>query len=356
MVSTLEMTLRLGRMVLVRLVQTIGAASRDNEPSALSLVTSALLESRAIVQNDWLDLMCFQCYGLVQAMGSTHPWGQAVRNLCLLSPDTLEGLMTVSTVLALEYPMVACACKLSEGDILGSIEDMCIRRPLPVESTQWMLQLHMAEASQQQMCFAAMDSANASLHDVFDKSCKRLYEMSRHATQVVDGLLALVTGDTVSPYVLSIVTEPVDYFMSCLHTEDCKLNCLDEFSVFGEQKQKMLNEDPTRPIRFLVYGYRLEKNIYAWKSPVKVCIECYFNSKQEDFQGVTCQLQCPPSLSNDVDAQTFAQTHLTVCMRHQEDLETTKCNEKIWLKSTPAQGLERGRDGGEVKVMTVTRA
>ena len=215
------MTLRLGRVVLLRLVQTIGAAARDNEPSALSLVTLAVLESREIVQSSWLDLMRFQCYGLVQAMGSTQPWGQAVRNLCLLAPDTFEGLMTVSTVLLLEYPMVSCACKLSEGDILGSIEDMCIRRPLPVESTQWMIQLRMSEASQQQMCFAAMDSANARLHDAIDKSFKRLYEMTRHAAQVVDGLLALVTGDTVacdafdvSPYVLSIVPEPVDYFMS----------------------------------------------------------------------------------------------------------------------------------------------
>jgi hypothetical protein len=94
----------------------------------------------------------------------------------------------------------------------------------------------------------------------------------------------------------------------------------------------------SRPVRFLVYGYRLEKkvvnqesSIYAWKLPEKVCIECHFNSNLQDFQGVTCQLQCPPSLSNDVDAQTFAQTHLTVCMRLQEDLETTKCNEKLWL-------------------------
>ena len=217
MASTLEMTLRLGHVVLLRLVQTIGAAARDNEPSALSLVTLAVLESREIVQSSWLDLMRFQCYGLVQAMGSTQPWGQAVRNLCLLAPDTFEGLMTVSTVLLLEYPMVSCACKLSEGDILGSIEDMCIRRPLPVESTQWMIQLRMSEASQQQMCFAAMDSANARLHDAFDKSFKRLYEMTRHAAQVVDGLLTLVTGDTVacdafdvSQYVLSIVPEPVD--------------------------------------------------------------------------------------------------------------------------------------------------
>ena len=57
----------------------------------------------------------------------------------------------------------------------------------------------------------------------------------------------------------------------------------------------------------------------------------YFNGKPEDYEGVTCQLQCPPSLSNDVDAQTFAQTHLTVCIRHQEDLETTECNEKIFF-------------------------
>ena len=61
--------------------------------------------------------MCGGCYGFSQMVGSERAWGQALRHMCLLLPDTLEGLMTVGTVLVLEYPVVACACKLGEGDV-----------------------------------------------------------------------------------------------------------------------------------------------------------------------------------------------------------------------------------------------
>ena len=250
LVSTLELTLRLGRVVLVRLVQTVGAAARGRA-SAGALISSALLESRAIVDNDWLDQMRFQCYGLAQMLGSRYAWGQAVRHLCLLAPDTLEGAMTVGTVLVLEYPLVSCACKLGEGEALGRVSEICMSRPLPVESSQWLLELNLATASQQQVCFAAMDSANARLHTAFDKTYRRLYELTRHAAQVVDGLLALVTGDTVacdaydvSPYVISIIPEPVDYFTSCIDTEDCRARCLDEMESFEESKARLRSYRP----------------------------------------------------------------------------------------------------------------
>jgi hypothetical protein len=67
LVSTLELTLRLGRVVIVRFVQSLGAlgagASEASDlataASAVSVLSGAVLESRAIVQNDWLDLMRF---------------------------------------------------------------------------------------------------------------------------------------------------------------------------------------------------------------------------------------------------------------------------------------------------------
>jgi hypothetical protein len=149
LVSTLELTLRLGRVVIVRFVQSLGAlgagASEASDlataASAVSVLSGAVLESRAIVQNDWLDLMRFQCYGIAQMFGSEYAWGQTVRSLCLLTPDTIDGILTVVTVLVIEYPVVNCACKLDEGDVLGTVNDICLRRPMPVESTLWMLQV-----------------------------------------------------------------------------------------------------------------------------------------------------------------------------------------------------------------------
>jgi hypothetical protein len=82
--------------------------------------------------------MRFQCYGL-----ATQAWGHALQHACLLFPDMLEGVLTVITVLTLEYPTVACACKLGDGDVLGqgaldTVRSICLLRPLPIEETQWL--------------------------------------------------------------------------------------------------------------------------------------------------------------------------------------------------------------------------
>lgn len=255
LVSVLALTLRLGRVVLLRLIQSIGVAADGRQNAATSIVSAALLESRSIVQNDYLSIMRFQCYGFAQMAGSEHSWGQALRHMCLLLPDTLEGVLTVGSVLTLEYPVVACACTLGEGDALDSpneaVVSICLQRPMPAENTQWLLALRFESATRQDVCFAAMDSANVRLYTAFDKSFKRLYQMARHAAQVADGLLALITGDTVacdafdvSPYVVSIIPEPVDYFSSCVETDDCAVRCLDEYTAFQEERRARQDELP----------------------------------------------------------------------------------------------------------------
>jgi len=247
LVSTFALVLRLGRVVALRLLQTIGAAADGRQAAAVSVVSAALVESRSIVENEYLDLMRFQCYGFSQMVGSERAWGQALRHMCLLLPDTLEGLMTVGTVLVLEYPVVACACKLGEGDAVGTAQDtvaaICLQRPMPAESVQWLLHLRFENPDRRDVCFAAMDSANARFHSAFDKSYKRLYQMAQHAAQVADALLGVITGDTVacdafdvSPYVLSIIPEPVDYFSSCVDTDDCLGRCYDEFTAFEQER------------------------------------------------------------------------------------------------------------------------
>ncbi len=261
LVSVFNLVMRIGRVVLLRLLQTVGAAADGRHAAATSIVSSALLESRSIVENDYLGVMHFQCYGFAQMAGSERAWGQALRHMCLLLPDTLEGLLTVSAVLVLEYPVVSCACKLAEGDKLLSphetIVTLCLQRPMPADSRQWLLSVNFDSASRQDVCFAAMDSANSRLHTAFDKTYKRLYQMTQHAAQVADALLALVTGDSVacdafdlSPYVLSIIPEPVDYFASCVDTDDCAVRCLDEYSAFEQERRAQQQELPLESLGF----------------------------------------------------------------------------------------------------------
>jgi hypothetical protein len=245
MVGSLSLVLRLGRTTILRLLQA-GA----DAPAAVG--AAALLESVSIVEDDFLNVMRFQCYGLAQMVGATHAWGHALQHACLLFPDTLEGVLTVVTVLTLDFPTVSCACKLGEGDTLGgsaldAVTRICLLRPLPIEETQWLTALALAQDNRREVCFATMDRANARLSTAFDKTYQRMYQMTQHAAGVADGILALITGDSsacdafdVSPYVMSIIPEPVDYFSACVDTDDCKVRCLEEYDAFDTAKHRVV--------------------------------------------------------------------------------------------------------------------
>ena len=84
------------------------------------------------------------------------------------------------------------------------------------------------------------------LRTAFDATYSHMYEMLRHAAHIIDSMLSLVTGDDVpcdafdiSPYILSLIPEPVDYFMHCMKTPDCRTRCLEEYSVFEEAKLQL---------------------------------------------------------------------------------------------------------------------
>jgi hypothetical protein len=246
MVGSLALVLRLGRTLIVRVLEA-GAGS----PAAVG--SSAFLESVSIVRNDLLNTMRFQCFGLTQVVGATQAWGQALQHGCLLFPDTLEGVLTVIIVLTLEYPTVACACKLADGDMVGqnaldTVRSICLLRPLPIEETQWLTAMALAQDDSRQLCFVTMDRANVLLETAFDKAHQRMYLMTKYAAGVADAILALITADSsacdafdVSPYVMSIIPEPVDYFSACVDTQDCKIRCLEEYTAFDDAKHRLLD-------------------------------------------------------------------------------------------------------------------
>jgi hypothetical protein len=161
-------------------------------------------------------------------------------------------VLTVVTVLTLDYPTVSCACKLGEADTLGesalnAVTRICLLRPLPLEETQWLTALALAQDDRKQICFATMDGANVRLSTAFDKTYQRMYQMTEHAAGVADAILAIITGDSsacdafdVSPYVMSIIPEPVDYFSACTDTDDCRVRCKEEYDAFDEAKNKIV--------------------------------------------------------------------------------------------------------------------
>jgi hypothetical protein len=251
MVGTLSVTLRLFRVTVLRVMES-GAGN------AASAAGSAFMESQSIVKADLLDTIRSQCYGMSQVVGATQVWGRALRHLCLLLPDTLEGVLTVVSVLVLDYPTVSCACKLSDRDMnngmdasaLDAVTRICLMRPLPIEETQWLNALTLNQDDRREICFTTMDRANTRLSSAFDKSYFRLRQMTEYIEGVVDGLLGVITGDSVdcdafdiSPYVVTIIPEPVDYFTACADTDDCRIKCLEQFSAFEAAKAEEVSRN-----------------------------------------------------------------------------------------------------------------
>ena len=240
-------TSRLGALVLSRVLMRLIGRSGD-QPVGLGLVSSILLDTAEQVRSLWLDNMRTQCEGLSQVIGHTNPLARLVRHACLLGPDSIDGLLAATLVVAVEYPIMHCVCKLptgqSERDANNIIRTACLADMLPVDYAAWArAQLVAGADAQQDACFASMDVANRKLLTAFDPYQARLFK----ATHVVESCLDYMTapfkddaGDCEdlhgSAYVMTIMPDPVDYFMLCARTFDCRARCLDTHAGFEQAR------------------------------------------------------------------------------------------------------------------------
>jgi hypothetical protein len=245
-----------------------GAGSSLGERAAAvgGVACAALVDARGLVESALLDTMRSQCHGLALAHGGgagaqTGGTAQAVFHACMVLPDTMEGCLTAFVVLTSEYPAGQCICRLGQGEARRQLERgsglgrLCLGHENAAAQHAWTqdLEFRTDPARAVTVCFAAMDGANARLRDAFDKALRRVYMLAQNAGAAADAVLATLTGDTVacdafdvSPYVLSIVPEPIDYFMHCIDTVDCRTRWLEEFRAF-EAANRSVALGPVRP-------------------------------------------------------------------------------------------------------------
>lgn len=275
MASQAELVLRLGRAMAIRLIEAAAVLSAA-PPSAKTLsflntqtlsslggvMSSALVDARGLIESTFLDGLRSQCHGLGIAGGWEGPIVQALFQSCMVLPDTLEGCLSAFMVFVSDYPAAACVCRQGQGEFASGLEQatelarMCLAHENALTEHAWVQEMVfvIAPGDRNGACFAAMDGANVRLRNAFDKALRRLYLVGRHAGQAADSALALLTGDSVacdafdvSPYVLSIVPEPIDYFMHCSDTEDCRTRCFDEFSAFEAENRSLAGRGGVRP-------------------------------------------------------------------------------------------------------------
>ena len=159
--------------------------------------------------------------------------------------------MNALLVLLLDYPLVDCVCRLPAKHRMEEVIDQkCLRHVSPINLRAWTLRLRWTEdnTDRQNMCFAPMDGANMRFQTTFDLVLSRLSMLTIAAEDSIDTLLVNVEVDagichpnSFSNFVLTLLPEPVDYFMGCMHTSDCRIRCLDTYSAFEESLARVVS-------------------------------------------------------------------------------------------------------------------
>jgi hypothetical protein len=259
LVSWSRASIRLMRRILIHvtrrggLLRTVGTrvAIRD----IVSTVIVSLYESENEISRGLFDNMRTVCDASGQVFGRTNAWGQSVRHSCMLAPDAMEGLIRVILIFSVDYPLMSCVCKESVGYPLEEIlNEVCLPAILPMSAKAYVMQR--IEAKSTSNCYDVMDSINQNLLTAFDPFFSRMVKAQAAVesafgmvvTQIV-GLDALNTKcvNFESPYIVSILPEPVDYFMGCMHTFDCRTRCLETFQAFEDALSVYTSTDAASP-------------------------------------------------------------------------------------------------------------
>lgn len=244
----LKYNTRLVRKVLRKIIMSQVSTSLDGA----NLIRSAIYDLDTDFGTAVLSSQRAQCDGLSNVLGTTNPLARMVRHACYLTSDAMQGATSAGKVLFMDYASVDCACRLGAQGIPDEIvRKHCLQRDLPTQwqaSYQHFLVLPNFD-SKLALCFAAMDDANSRLEHSFDGFFSRLIRFTSAMEDSLDYLLEIfpLIGEGAgecnniiqSPYVVSIVPRPIDYFYGCVHTFDCRSRCLDSFVTFENALQEI---------------------------------------------------------------------------------------------------------------------
>lgn len=244
--SVLSLNLRILRRMLVRFCRSTSVLD-----AFAGIFLSAVYESKDDFDT-FLDNTRMQCHGLGDILGGTNPWARMIRQACQLGPDSIDFVLQAARVMFVDYATLSCACGLAEGERVDAttVKNICLRRFSPAIQQRWMLELVFMpdNAARRDYCFASMDTANGRLLGAMDPFLKRTYRIAENMAEGLDYLITSFSLDRsgcdsyiLSPYVVSLVPEPVDYFMGCMHTFDCRTRCLSEREAFEQALIRVAN-------------------------------------------------------------------------------------------------------------------
>ena len=250
--SSFRYVVRLFKPLSTRLLKNRCQACRAGLVAGAALnianfLPSLLAETQGDFERSFTNNLRLQCDGLATVFGTTNPIATSLRHACVLTPDTLDAVMEVLLVLTVNYPAVACACtETQERNPAHVIESECLLKSVATRNRVDMQEIRKSaidNTARGSMCFAIMDATNRRLERAFDPVFARMArftkEFARSIDYVVVGIFDWNDGGNcnnfaASPYVVSIVPYPIDYFSGCVHTFDCRARCMTEMQAFEE--------------------------------------------------------------------------------------------------------------------------
>ena len=240
-VSWLRVTVKVLRRVVVKAIRNGQFRRLVARDMASTLITS-VYESEQEISHGLFDNMKVICDASGQIFGSTNSWGQSVRHSCMLVPESMQSVVRVILVLAIDYQVMDCVCKQTDGFVVEDIlNNVCLPRILPMARKAFVMKAITLKSTS--ACFAVMDSVNDKLLRAFEPVFARMVK-AQLAIESAFGLLVtqafgmdaldMKCTDHTSPFVVSIMPEPVDYFMGCMMTFECRARCLDSMTAFDD--------------------------------------------------------------------------------------------------------------------------
>ena len=249
--SQFNMNVRLFRLFFMRIL--VGGQTQSEGIS--NLVSSVFYELEYDIDRSYFESMRIQCDGLGQIFGR-NVLGGTIKQTCLVIPSSMRSTLRAAMVFLVEYRTMDCICRLSsEIDSVAFVRSECLPQSKPFHAKSFTLDFLQAGVNtQRDMCFAYMDAANQELLTAFDPVFNHMYRATANLDSVLDMFLSLFMLKTSncadfhsSPYVLTLLPEPTDYFMGCMNTFDCRARCLDTYEAF-EQALSVVPVTPTYEI------------------------------------------------------------------------------------------------------------
>ena len=204
-------------------------------------IMTVAYELKGDMRRNVFDSMRYVCDGFGQIIGRTNAWGQLARHSCMLGPDSMESFVEVLFIITLEYPTMDCVCKQVAGlQTEEAIERICMRQEMSMKQRSFAIQTARDASEQQEsQCFRVMDATNDRLLKAMDPVLSRMYKavmaLQNAFASILSGFGSTSCSDwEASPFVISLLPEPVDYFMGCMHTIDCRSRCRDNMLAFEE--------------------------------------------------------------------------------------------------------------------------